>query len=576
MIIKIDDPKIKYLSQSKHFKDGLPKNCILDKGKIGSGGTTLALESEYPYVIAVPYRAMIENKVYQYEGSVFGMVGETTKRELMKYLNNNGSPKIMVTYDSLEKLTEWLEFPEDYKLLIDEVHLLFTQYSFRYEAVKKVLDNYEKYMEYCFLTATVLEDEFILDELKHIPVHTVEWANVRNVNVDSIQCLHSVSATVVNIINEFLTGVRKGDMYVFVNSVKFIKEMVKKCKLNDDTCLGVWSVHNKETNVGIINSSNIDEPKKINFFTACCFEGSDLFNKDGVIFIVSDGDRQHTLIDISTSFQQIAGRIRDSKYLDNITHIYTATRYMSKISYDDFKEDCESYIDDTKDMVQKLSLFNDKQLKQIERSDIAYINKREGRFIFDPNLIKIDLYNFKVCQHLYKMRVNLTEEYLKNGYDVSLGIDESKPIARMDKIASSFRDTVILIENNPDDEEIKYAAFIKYDFLEEAINKLGFSGIKKEKYVIKNIIKRMILESDDKINNKVVRVIENNVTLNKGDFISNIEAKDIIQIAYTSLKLDKIAKGTDIEKYFNVVMCKKRINRILTRGYTFISVKTFV
>jgi hypothetical protein len=576
MIIKIDNPKIKYLSESEHFKDGLPKNCILDKGKIGSGGTTLALESKDPYVIAVPYKAMIENKVYQYEGAIFGVDGNTTERELYRYLKNNDSPKIMVTYNSLEKLTEWLETPEDYKLLIDEVHLLFTQYSFRYEAVKSVLDTYTRYKEYCFLTATVLEEEFILDELKHLPVHIVEWANVKNVNVDSVKCAYSVSSTVVNIINEFLSGVRKGDMYVFVNSVKFIKEMVKKCKLNDDVCMGVWSTSNKETNVGIVNSSNFDKPKKINFFTACCFEGSDLFNKDGVIFIVSDGDRQHTLIDISTSFQQIAGRIRDSKYLDNITHLYTTTRYMNDVTYEQFKEDCESYIDDTKDMVQKLSLFNDKQLKQIERSDIAYINKREGRFIFDPNLIKIDLYNFKVCQHLYKMRVNLTEEYLKNGYDVTNRTDKTKPIARMDKISNSFKDTVILLENNPDDKELYYAAFIKYDFLEEAIKILGFSGIKKEKYVIKNIIKRMIIESDDKINNKVVRIIENNITLDKGDFISNIEAKDIINIAYTSLKLDKAAKGTDLEKYFNLSKCSKRIEGVLTRGYTFISVKSFI
>ena len=33
----------------------LPKNCLFNKGKIGCGGTSLAIESDMPYVIAVPF-----------------------------------------------------------------------------------------------------------------------------------------------------------------------------------------------------------------------------------------------------------------------------------------------------------------------------------------------------------------------------------------------------------------------------------------------------------------------------------------------------------------------------------------
>lgn len=576
MIYKITDPKIKYLSESEYFKNGFPKNCILDKGRVGSGGTTLALTSKDPYVIAVPYKAMIENKVYQFDGKVFGVDGDTTEVEFLKYVTNRHSPKIMVTYDSLEKLTNWLGDPKDYKILIDELHLLFTQYSFRYEAVKRVLQNYERYKEYCFLTATVLEDEFILDELKHLPLHVVEWANVKEVKINSIKCTHSVAATVSNIIREYLSGERFGDAYFFVNSVKFIKQMVKECKLNDSNCMGVWSKNNKETNIGIKNGSTIDKPKKINFFTSCNFEGSDIFNPNGIIYIVSDGDRQHTLIDISTSFQQIAGRIRDSKFIGNITHLYTTTRYKTDISYDKFKETCESYIDETVEMVKVLSVLNEFQLKQLQRSDNAYINTREGRFIFDPNLIKIDLYNFKVCQHLYSLRVNLNDEYIKNGYDFTTSYDKSKPIARMDKIASSFKDTVILLEKNPDDEELKYAAFIKYPFLEEAIEKLGFKKIKAEQYVIKNIKIKLLFKKDDNINNKIAEFLLQETNLKSSDFITLDELKPIIQNCYNIFNINETATATDIEKYFNCSKKSKRINRKLCKGYTFISKKTFV
>ena len=48
--------------------------------------------------------------------------------------------------------------------------LLFTEYSYRYEAVQSVLNNYTKYSEFCFMTATPLDEEFELEELKDIPV----------------------------------------------------------------------------------------------------------------------------------------------------------------------------------------------------------------------------------------------------------------------------------------------------------------------------------------------------------------------------------------------------------------------
>jgi hypothetical protein len=55
----------KYLSDSQSIK-ALPKNCIFDKGKVGCGGTTIAITNDEPYVIAVPYVSMILNKCQQH------------------------------------------------------------------------------------------------------------------------------------------------------------------------------------------------------------------------------------------------------------------------------------------------------------------------------------------------------------------------------------------------------------------------------------------------------------------------------------------------------------------------------
>jgi len=44
----------------------LPVNCLLDKGKTGCGGTSVALENQINTIIAMPYVNVIKNKVAQY------------------------------------------------------------------------------------------------------------------------------------------------------------------------------------------------------------------------------------------------------------------------------------------------------------------------------------------------------------------------------------------------------------------------------------------------------------------------------------------------------------------------------
>jgi len=109
--IKITDlDSRKYLGEQTK-KVTLPKNAIFDKGKVGCGGTTLALESEYPYIICVPFVSLIENKVEQIKSApdkeeVYGFYGDNNKKkDLLDYLKRVSCPKIMVTYDSLGKLT---------------------------------------------------------------------------------------------------------------------------------------------------------------------------------------------------------------------------------------------------------------------------------------------------------------------------------------------------------------------------------------------------------------------------------------------------------------------------------------
>jgi hypothetical protein len=59
---------------------------------------------------------------------------------------------------------------KDFFLLIDEWHVLFNQYVFRESAVTEVLKIVPLFKEVTYMTATPVEDEFILKEVKHLPV----------------------------------------------------------------------------------------------------------------------------------------------------------------------------------------------------------------------------------------------------------------------------------------------------------------------------------------------------------------------------------------------------------------------
>lgn len=332
----------KYLGEVPEFREkGLPVGYLIDKGKVGCGGTTIALTDDKDTIVCVPFVSLIRNKVHQFNRdgkvNILGVYEGVTVDTIKKYADTKiGAKKIVCTYDSLPKVIDAVGC--DYNLLVDELHLLFTQYAFREKAVKGVLDNFRWFKSWSFLTATPIEYDLMLDELKDIPTYKINWANKTEIAVKTVKC-KQIKATVKKVIDEFLEGKVFGNCHLFVNSVEFIAKMIKYCNLTPDNTRIIFSKNNpnyKNVCCGIKNGDTTDEVKKINFYTSTCFEGCDLFDRDGKIYIISDSSAPHTLADISTSIRQIAGRIRDTQY-HSITHIYTSTRYNENLSYDEYK-----------------------------------------------------------------------------------------------------------------------------------------------------------------------------------------------------------------------------------------------
>ena len=439
-----------YLGEVPQFKvNGLPEGYLIDKGKVGCGGTTLALEDDKDTIVCVPFVALIKNKLHKYNKdgkvNILGVYEGVTVEMIKEYVDTAaGVKKIICTYDSLPKVIAAVGY--SYHLLVDELHLLFTQYAFRDNAVRAVLDNYYKFAGWAFLTATPIEYDLMLDELKDIPTYKIDWANKTDIEVKAVKC-KQIKATLKKTITEFLDGTVFGNAHIFVNSVKFIADMIKYCGLDESNTRIIFSKNNKDyknTCKGIKNGDTTDEVKKINFYTSTCFEGCDLFDKDGKIYIVSDSSAPHTLADISTSIRQIAGRIRDTQY-HHITHIYTSTRYSDNISYDEYKRVVLEEADKAKGWITKVNADTE-ILEGTGDSAFAYVyrDSKSSPFKFDPNLMKLDIFNFKCLHHTYSLSVNLSSEYNKVGIStVSTTDTTSDKLLKSESVRTTFKDAII-------------------------------------------------------------------------------------------------------------------------------------
>ena len=68
----------------------------------------------------------------------------------------------------------------------------------------------------------------------------------------------------------------------------------------------------------LFNETSLRVPKKINWYTSCCWCGSDIMDEDGKTLIYVDNKRSITKVCLTTQVPQIVGRIRNSKYKDDI------------------------------------------------------------------------------------------------------------------------------------------------------------------------------------------------------------------------------------------------------------------
>ena len=413
----INGGNARYLGELERFKDGIPFG-IVNKTKTDVGGTYVAANCSSNYIIVCPFKDLVDSiaadKNNRYE--VFKCYGGVREYQFRKYIKNNTTYKIAVTYDSLPKLIGWLSGTEGWKVLVDEYHLILEDMDFRYDAINGLMEEIQKFRHYSFLSATPIDLDFEIDFLKQLPHYKVQWNGVTKITPIRYK-VTQLTKGLARFIQIFLDeGISLPDingnvskveeLYIFINSVTSIKQIADTLKLNPDDvkiCCADRIRNNKllgEYQIESVSSPN----KKINFFTKKCFQGCNLFTNNGLIIVASDAYKTQTLVDISTTMEQIAGRIRINDEYQNIfrnviVHLFSTNKnVMSDEEFEMLMQDKEKEADkllsgwskldkeERQTYIKRMNL--DTELVSIINGKMVYNNLKKQSFIYKQALRK--------------------------------------------------------------------------------------------------------------------------------------------------------------------------------------------
>lgn len=571
----INGGNARYLGELERFKDGIPFG-IVNKTKTDVGGTYVAANCSSNYIIVCPFKDLVDSiaadKNNRYE--VFKCYGGVREYQFRKYIKNNTTYKIAVTYDSLPKLIGWLSGTEGWKVLVDEYHLILEDMDFRYDAINGLIEEIQKFRHYSFLSATPIDLDFEIDFLKQLPHYKVQWNGVTKITPIRYK-VTQLTKGLARFIQIFLDeGISLPDingnvskveeLYIFINSVTSIKQIADTLKLNPNDvkiCCADRIRNNKLLGEYQIESASSPN-KKINFFTKKCFQGCNLFTNNGLIIVASDAYRTQTLVDISTTMEQIAGRIRINDEYQNIfrnviVHLFSTNKnVMSDEEFEMLMQDKEKEADKLLSGWSKL----DKEERQ------TYIK----RMNLDTELVSI--INGKMVYNNLKKQSFIYKQALRKTYKDGISIRDSFMQSEKFELTNQnkWKDFNIKLAKAM---TVSYEQLLK-DYLDSP------SESYEQEYPEFPLIKRYLKESEMNTlrwnREKMLKAVEDKKQVDKvflaiyqPGFISNKDLKSKLKDEFGRLGIKLSPKATLIENctLYNVEKASRKIDGKTVSGY---------
>jgi len=355
--------------------------------------------------------------------------------------------------------------------------------------------------------------------------------------------------------------------HIFLNSVRGISKIIRLADLSQSdvriVCSKSENTERRNRSIlpeGFDIETTTDPVKPINFYTSTCFEGQDIYDKNGCSYIVSDGFTDHTKIDISTSLIQICGRIRDTRYKNHITHIFATSRYKD-VTLDEFKASIEKELAVAERDVALMSQLSERTKKKwllnAAKKGDPFLIITDDEVKVDRNMAHLEIVNYKIVNHIYGSLCTMVGEVKQNGIVVTHAyetvaepVTTPAPNAAKIKFKDAFEEYVLLKQNHPmfDAAAALRMERLMYDkpLVKEAYDKLGVEEVRKLEYKMALIKQAIIVKSKASDDVKIVKLV--NAKIQQQNPVPAKKAKEVLQGIYDELGIESKAKATDLAK----------------------------
>ena len=373
-----------------------------------------------------------------------------------------------------------------------------------------------------------------------------------------------------------LKGENIGSNYhIFLNSVEGIYWIIRNAGLTPDNTRVVCSQSSGKQNTAKLHgfpiSRTADQTRMFNFYTSTAFEGCDIYDERGRTFIVSEPYKAHTMPDISTSFIQIAGRVRNSIYGGEVIHLYGATGNQRTVSPDEFERATWEAVEKTEHDLEHINALSEDFRASIIRN-LPYINEPfviedNGKLIVDRNMAKYEIVNYRIVNGVYSSQITVENEIKKNGIGIANNDSYTAPKNKqaMTQTRTNFEDIYRRYSEIRHEKPIMFTADWEielseaiYPFIGDAYTKLGDEKVKALKYRVGAIQDALTAMSRVDTDLKIVEMADRRFP--KQTPIPVKKIKEELQKIYDTVGVNRRAKATDMGQWYDTVTSPKRID----------------
>ena len=363
--------------------------------------------------------------------------------------------------------------------------------------------------------------------------------------------------------------------HIFLNSVEGISKIIRRANLFPEDCRIVCSqsADSLKDNLeklpdGFGIQTTLDPVKTFNFYTSTCFEGQDIFDKYGRTFIVSEKHKDHTKVDVRTTLPQICGRIRDSRYKNEVTQIFSVSAY-KEVTLEEYKESIRMQVEKAEhdaELLNKLSKDGKAFLKGYVNK-APYIGIVDGKIVVDRNLANLQIVNYGIVNGQYGPQCNMKDTLLQAGLDVihrdleieeDMELDELKSIERT-PFKDIFEEYVELCKDKFNLNCFRKSRIeVEKPLVKEAYEKLGAGKVREMNYHQSNIKRELVKLEHETLDTKIFLLLDGQ--LPKQVAIPRTEIKEKLEIIYKELGIKKAAKATDLNTWYYTKPTSKRLS----------------